>query len=150
MQSKGNNVLWVVLVIAIVLGIYFFTKSDNNKKIKSDEIAKNFLAEETPMQELGPQIIYSDVGYSPQTLTIKKGETVIFSNQSSQATWPASAMHPTHRDYPTTGGCLGSTFDACRGLQPNETWTFTFDFSGDWKYHDHLHPSNYGTIIVEE
>ena len=94
-------------------------------------------------------VTYTDAGYSPATLRIKKGDTVTFKNQSSQSMWTASAVHPTHRAYPTTGGCLGSTFDACAGIQPGDSWSFKFDISGTWKYHDHLNPDNTGTIIVE-
>ena len=94
-------------------------------------------------------VVYTDAGYSSSTLRIKKGETVIFKNQSSQAMWPASAVHPTHRGYPTTGGCIGSTFDACRQVQPGDSWSFKFDIVGSWKYHDHLNPGHTGMIVVE-
>ena len=63
--------------------------------------------------------------------------------------WTASAVHPTHRAYPTTGGCLGSTFDACKGVQPGASWSFRFDIAGTWKYHNHLNPNNTGAIVVE-
>lgn len=94
-------------------------------------------------------VIYTDSGYSPTALKIKKGETVVFKNQSSRAMWPASAMHPTHRIYPTTGGCIGSAFDACAGVPSGGTWSFKFDISGTWKYHDHLNPGATGAITVE-
>lgn len=94
-------------------------------------------------------IINSDSGYSPSTITVKKGETVTWKNESAQETWPASAMHPTHAVYPIKGGCIGSTFDACKGFKKGESWSFTFDAVGTWKYHDHLNPSHFGTIIVK-
>lgn len=97
----------------------------------------------------GNVVTYTDVGYSPTPLTIKVGETVTFKNESSRTMWTASALHPTHREYPTTGGCLGSTFDACMGVQPGDSWSFTFDVAGSWRYHDHLNPSSFGAIIVE-
>ena len=94
-------------------------------------------------------VTYTDSGFSPATLTIKKGETVVFKNQSAQSMWPASAKHPTHTAYPTTGGCIGSTFDACKGVQPDNSWSFKFEVLGSWKYHDHLTPKDRGTITVE-
>lgn len=94
-------------------------------------------------------VTYTDSGYSPNILRIKTGTTVTFKNESSQAMWTASAVHPTHRDYPTTGGCLGSTFDACQGIQPGGSWSFKFDIAGSWKYHNHLSPGDTGTIVVE-
>lgn len=95
-------------------------------------------------------VTYSDQGFTPNTLTIKKGDTVTFLNQSASVVRPASDKHPTHTEYPTTGGCVGSTFDACKGLQPGESWSFQFDEVGQWGYHNHLNPSQKGTIVVEE
>lgn len=94
-------------------------------------------------------VTYADAGYSPATLQIKAGDTVMFKNESSQSMWTASAIHPTHTLYPTTGGCLGSTFDACTGVQPGNNWSFRFDITGTWKYHNHLSPGDIGTIVVE-
>ena len=87
-------------------------------------------------------------GFSPSTLTITAGTTVTFVNSDTKERWPASAVHPTHRVYPESGGCLGSKFDACRGLAPGESWSFTFNQKGTWRYHDHLTTSLTGTVIV--
>lgn len=100
-------------------------------------------------------IIYSDTGYSPSLLTIKADETVIFKNQSTQNVWTASAMHPTHILYggtPLSEHCPDSTntsFDACKGIPPGDSWSFTFTKNGTWQYHDHLHPTLFGKIVVE-
>lgn len=94
-------------------------------------------------------ITYTDSGFSPASITIQKGDTVTFKNISTLAMWPASAKHPTHTVYPTTGGCLGSTFDACKGIQPGQSWSFQFDIAGDWKYHNHLQPSHFGGVVVK-
>lgn len=94
-------------------------------------------------------VAYTNDGFSPSTLSIKNGDTVTFQNQSTKSMWTASDAHPSHRGYPTKGGCLGSTFDSCTGVQQNDTWSFTFDISGSWEYHNHLSPSDTGTIIVE-
>ncbi|MBI4215649.1 MAG: hypothetical protein HY602_02910 [Parcubacteria group bacterium] len=94
-------------------------------------------------------VTFTAEGFVPNSLRVKAGETVTFENKGTQSIWPASAMHPTHRAYPTTGGCLGSTFDACKALLPGESWSFKFDIKGSWKYHDHLNPTRWGEIIVE-
>lgn len=100
-------------------------------------------------------VIYTDSGYSPNTLRVKVGTVVTFKNQSSRAMWPASALHPTHAVYSGTSltehcpDTKGIAFDACTGIQPGNSWSFTFNKKGTWKYHDHLNPSFTGTIIVE-
>ena len=88
-------------------------------------------------------------GFSPKILTINAGDTVVFANKDANAHWPASAFHPTHAVYPESGGCIGSKFDSCKGLNEGEMFSFRFDNKGTWRYHDHLDPSLTGTIIVE-
>lgn len=98
-------------------------------------------------------IVYTENGYEPKTVTIQKGDTVRFvNNAAEQESWPASAVHPTHSIYPgkSDDDCLGSSFDSCRGLLPGEFWEFTFDEVGEWRFHDHLHPSKTGSVIVTE
>ncbi len=92
---------------------------------------------------------YDGAAFSPNMLTVKKGETVTFVNNGKNPMWVASAMHPTHTAYPTKGGCLGSTFDACKGYGTGSSWSFTFDEVGSWGYHDHLNASAWGRVVVE-
>ncbi|KKU76346.1 MAG: Plastocyanin [Candidatus Giovannonibacteria bacterium GW2011_GWB1_47_6b] len=98
----------------------------------------------------GKTVIYTDAGFSPSTVTIKRGETVIFKNNSSEAMWVASAMHPTHDLYPIKGGCVNSAFDQCEEAAPGGSWSFKFDVAGIWKYHNHLNLSKFGSVVVEE
>jgi plastocyanin len=89
-------------------------------------------------------------GFNPSSLTVNTGDTVTFINRDTKSHWPASAVHPTHKGYPETGGCIGSKFDACMGLAQGETFSFTFSQKGTWKYHDHLNPAFTGTIVVQD
>lgn len=109
---------------------------------------------EPPMEEPSEFTIErTNTGYSPSTLTISVGDTVIFLNKSNSQNWPASDRHPTHTNYPGSGitKCGSSTtiFDACKELASGESYSFTFNEIGTWNYHDHLQPGKTGTIIVE-
>ena len=143
-------IITIIIIAIVVLGGYFIfsgTYQETSMPAEEQPISQSSVGQ-TPNEEANV-ITYTDTGYSPSDLEITAGETVIFKNESQQSMWPASAMHPTHKDYPTTGGCLGSTFDACMGVQPGDSWSFKFDIAGNWKYHDHLSPKNFGTIIVK-
>ncbi|OGZ00106.1 MAG: hypothetical protein A2945_00215 [Candidatus Liptonbacteria bacterium RIFCSPLOWO2_01_FULL_52_25] len=94
-------------------------------------------------------VTYDDRGFSPSSITVEQGTTVIFKNMSSEAFWPASASHPAHDGYPKEGGCSGSTFDACEGVPAGKSWSFRFDIPGTWGYHNHLNPRHWGTVVVE-
>lgn len=100
-------------------------------------------------------VMYTTSGYSPATLRVKKGTPVIFKNESDQQMWTASAIHPTHTVYPGSDikkcGTDDSTtiFDMCKGYASGQQWSFAFNKAGTWKYHNHLHPADTGTIVVE-
>ena len=94
-------------------------------------------------------------GFSPRILTVNKGSEVQFFNADNSFHWIASAVHPTHENYPNSGIDKCGTneesiiFDSCRALNEGETYAFVFDEIGEWAYHDHLNPSNTGIIIVQ-
>ena len=141
----------LIIILVVVVGGYIILKDSKPAEAppsESEAIPAGASALETI---IAPEkiITYTDNGYSQATLKIKAEETVVFKNESSKNMWPASAKHPTHEVYPTTGGCLGSTFDACKGVPPGESWSFKFDIKGDWKFHDHLTPEYFGSVMVE-
>ncbi len=86
-------------------------------------------------------IVLKETGFEPQNISIKKGSQIEFKTERNQPFWPASDLHPTHGIYPE--------FDPQEGIDPSQSWSFTFDKKGTWKYHDHLNPFFRGTITVE-
>lgn len=94
-------------------------------------------------------ISYDSNGFSPKNITIPKNSTVTFKNLSFSNFWPASGVHPTHAAYPATGGCIGSTFDACESIPPDGSWSFKFEIPGAWSYHDHLNAALFGKITAQ-
>ncbi len=88
-------------------------------------------------------VTYSATGFSPKTVTIKKGDTVVFENRTGKKASVASNDHPTHLLYPE--------FDQYKTDQRGKTeFRFTFEKAGAWNYHDHLAPTMTGTVIVTE
>ena len=95
-------------------------------------------------------IEYTDDGFKPRDIIIKQGTRVRFLNSSSEETWPAVGIHPTHSLYPEKENtdCLGSSFDSCAALKNGEFFDFTFYYTGEWRYHDHIHAYQTGSITV--
>jgi plastocyanin len=88
----------------------------------------------------GTVVRMSAEAFRPPLVTIERGESVTFRNESGGDKWPASDVHPTHELY--------RGFDAQRAVLAGESWSFTFERSGRWTYHDHLSPNVKGTIVV--
>lgn len=107
-------------------------------------------APKTPTTPAGAVVAYTDVGFAPQTVTIKKGQSVTFVNKTSSGMWVASGPHPVHTAYDGTSRaehCPGtSSFDQCA---TGDMYTFTFDKPGTWKYHNHVSSGDTGTVIVQ-
>ena len=167
-NGYGNRPVWQWVIIyafiaAIVYGLVYYlvlSKGNGYTPTPSQEYAPT--AQQTPQQQTPEQVssltgqpadlnqppantqntvTYTDSGFSPSTLTIKKGETATFKNMTPGNMWVASSPHPAHTDYPE--------FDAKREVAPGETYQFTFAKTGNWKYHNHVNLGKYGTIVVQ-
>lgn len=152
----------IVILAIIILGGYF---SLRDKKVVSSlgETPTSKIPEQnnsapktdnTPLSKKNI-INYTDTGYSPNTINIKLGATVTWKNNSSSGMWTASGMHPSHTAYSGTSleqhcpDTANTAFDACTSILPGDSWNFTFNKIGVWKYHNHVRPSDFGTVIVE-
>lgn len=163
-DNYGKRPLWqwvfIYLVLAVIVYglIYYFIfkqKRDYTTSAPQENSQANQSAPQPTSQASAPEtasenvVTYTNSGFSPSVLKVKAGTTVTFANKASDSMWVASAIHPTHRSYPTTGGCIGSTFDSCKNIARGSSWAFIFDIKGTWKYHNHLDPKETGTIVVE-
>ncbi len=131
---KKIYIIASVITIAIIIAAVIIIVNRYNAKPVQPKLYGNTSG--IPML-----VTYSDNGYSPQTLTIKMGQTVTFKNESSEPMWTASNPHPIHTLYPD--------FDARKPYASGESYSFTFLQKGEWRYHDHLDPSKIGTIIAQ-
>lgn len=167
-----KTLIGILVAVVVIGGIWLFTRdntadlTNNGTEQQSDATSEVGSGSQAGEQDSGsgvsvdasisagvPVVVrITDEGFSPASVTVKKGQAVRWSNNADVASWPASAVHPTHAVYPQKGSadCSGSSFDACSGVAPGESWSFTFTKVGSWKYHDHLKPSKTGTVVVTE
>ncbi len=155
-MMQGKIAITIILLLVVVGGVFLFSAVSKNP-IKTAGVVNN--PDETSQTSItensGNAIEITSSGFSPETLTIARGETVTWINRDSEKHWPASAIHPTHKVYPGSDieKCGTSEenviFDSCRGLASGESWSFTFNEIGSWGYHDHLDVGLRGKIIVE-
>jgi len=81
------------------------------------------------------KIEIKDKKYSPAKLTIKAGDTVVWTNRDD-------SDHSIVAD----DGSFGTKDD---DLNPGESYKFTFKKKGKYKYHCKYHPREKGEITVE-
>ena len=100
------------------------------------------------------EVVLTDSGFEPADLTVEVGETVTWvDNSDSVEMWVGSDRHPTHTQYAGStlrehcqdGDQTGAAFDQC---STGEEFSFTFEKTGEWSYHNHESSSQGGTITV--
>lgn len=161
-KEKGRGVIISVVILAaivlIILGVSLFsqknTNSQNETSGENQSLQENI---DTGITEPTEYIVeINNEGFVPKNLEIKQGDKVTWVNKLVTKSWPASNFHPTHTNYPGSSIVKCGTaeekniFDACRGLQKEESYSFVFNEIGSWEYHNHLQPSKSGRIIVSE
>lgn len=157
----NKSIIAIIIVLALVAlgGIYYITRNEplnsetgaenaqneNTDAIETEttetEINKEAKVQEETEEKQEYIVKYTDLGFSPEVMKIKVGETIVFKNESAGEMWVASATHPTHTVYPE--------FDAKRGYKNGESYSFIFNKKGEWKYHNHLKAAERGTIVAE-
>lgn len=150
-MSKGSGIIVALVIIVLIgFGAWVFlwdgVSEVNDVATNEEEVTgETDVGEADETDEVDPEVdhevVHDGSGFNPESLTINTGETVGFVNESNDAIWPASDVHPQHAELPE--------FDAERSIEPGETYTHTFEEEGEWGYHNHRNPSITGTIIVE-
>lgn len=85
---------------------------------------------------------YTDSGFTANTITVKPGTTVRFTNLSSRDIWVASSLHPTHQLLPG--------FDQLKSVAKGGIYDYAFVKVGTWKYHNHMNATDQGTVVVTQ
>lgn len=93
-------------------------------------------------------ISYTDNGFEPTQATVKKGDAIRFTNNSSHDLWVAAQGTSGNPVYPGASDCGASSFDSCDTLQPGEFWEFTFSKTGTWTFVNNLDKGNTGAVQV--
>ena len=95
-------------------------------------------------------VVYNGENFIPEEVTVIEGGTVKFVNTSDKKMWIATDNHPTHDRYPIKSetSCSGNAFDQCTSVTRGGSWSFTFDRTSTWGYHNHSGAAARGKVVV--
>lgn len=142
-------IITLVIVVIVAAGAFALTRdSDNNKTTNPSNNTGTDTSSQTQSttppassdQSAEATITYSGSGFSPSKIIVKSGTTVTVKNTSSNDLQFNSDPHPIHTD--NTDLNVGT-------VAPGQSQTFTANKKGTFGYHNHLNPSEKGTIVVE-
>ena len=120
--------------------------SSEEKKVRAVE-------RNVSVAERGAVIRYVNGRYVPDFVHVSVGSRVRWVNEDD-IFWPASNLHPTHKEYPGSGitkcrsSLRDSLFDSCEALGREAEYSFVFEHAGEWRFHDHINPRANGVVIV--
>lgn len=142
----NKKTIWIIVAIVIVvggaIGAYAMTQKDAGAPANpsASNTDKPDTGKKDSDKKAAATITYSDSGYSPSTITVKSGDTVAIKNTSSSEMQFDSDPHPVHtNDEELNAGPVA----------PGQTITFTVTTTGTYGYHNHLNPSDTGTIVIK-
>ncbi len=141
MESTVKNyyILGAIAIIIIVGAVYSFSSPKKESLVTAMD--KGTTVAPATKGQVTATIFYTNQGFSPATIEVAGGTKVIFTNQSDEPMWVASATHPAHQILPS--------FDGLEGIPNGSSYEYTFSKAGAWRYHDHLNPAMRGLVTVK-
>ena len=161
---RGPITILVALLI-VVCGVYLVSlrkalvpsssleETALGEKIRTGEASIPLFTKATKAKlDKGPifhaLVSYTDRGFEPTVVTIKRGETVRFTNNSSNDVWIAAGGENI-QIYPRTQEVCGSSdLDSCEPFAPQDFWQFKFNVVGEWEVVNNLDKSKSGKVVV--
>jgi plastocyanin len=93
-------------------------------------------------------VMYTDDGFVPATSTIKKGQTIRFTNNSTRNVWVAEVTDLNTPTHPNLTTC-DVPFNSCMALKPTEFQEFTFPATGTFAYIDNIATNYRGMVVIK-
>lgn len=143
-MKKGPIIAAVVVVILLVVGVVAYNQSKQMQQNPSDSTSKAPVRipgvndeDLTPPSEPN-SINIENYTFVPASITVKKGTTITWTNKDQ-------AEHNVVSDDDSPGGGPNGPL-----LAKDETYSFTFDTAGTFKYHCQPHPYMKAEVVVTE
>lgn len=136
--------LAIAIVAAILINGNSSAPSATQNKATTQDTADKTDTETTPDTTSPSETAtttFTSNGFSPSTLTVKKGTKLTVVNKSSEPVQFSSGEHPTHTEDPELN---------MDELAPGESGSITVTVVGTHEFHDHNDDSKTGTLIVTE
>lgn len=142
----NKNLLIGIGILIVVAAVVLFNNQAGKKTNQSSPTPVASASPQSaspsgsPSAMEGKNITVNKNGFAPQTLKIKAGTKVTFVNNSGSSISVNSDPHPTHTLFPFLN--IGIINDGASA-------SVTFDKAGTYTYHNHLNPSQTGTVVIE-
>jgi hypothetical protein len=143
---KGLTIGAVIIILALAgLAVYALSIQSKTQETTGTEsntnVSESQEEQEVPTPSERVTITFTNNGFEPNDLIVKKGSIIVVLNESSNDVQFSSDEHPSHRDNDEMNLPV---------LSKGQSESFTATKTGTWGFHDHLNESKTGTITVTE
>lgn len=137
-----NKIIVVAIVLILLVGGFVLLKGTFGKNMTSTNQTKTgtTTTSNPKTQEKSVTVKLDKTGFNPASVDISVGTRVVFINESGEMATVNSDDHPTHTKFPFLN--LGE-FGNGSSVQA------VFDKTGTFTFHNHLVPSQKGTVVVK-
>ena len=146
MKDRTVGIIGTVVVVAIIVALAVIVQSAAPKPLASPTLSPSPTASVAARATGSPQasatatIVYNDNGFSPAQTTVNAGQTITFTNQSSEQIQVDSDPHPVHTDDPQLNvGVIGA----------GQSKTVTVTTKGSFGIHNHLEPTVKAHVTIQ-
>ncbi len=139
---KRAVVIGLVAAVIVIGGVLILARGGTKKAAQpasSNQTANqnNTTPSSCPTPKAA-EVVFCDGKFTDAT--VKSGQTVTFTNASTEDIQVDSDPHPVHTDEPELNVGL---------ISPNQSQTAIVTKSGVWGFHNHLSSSERGTLTVQ-
>lgn len=136
-----NKKIIIVLVAIVVLAGGAWAFIAVQPKASAPSGTRSSSSNANDQSQANVEIIYTDEGFSPQSLSVKKNTVIKIVNHSSGPLEFSSDDHPTHLKDPELNMST---------LPSGESGTVEVTKPGTWGFHNHLKSRDGGSLTVTE
>lgn len=159
-MSRIQAYIYLLVVIAVIvglLGLSFYlaqkpsdipgSETEDNTPIPQPAYTEAVQAQLAASNGFQALVSYTNGGFEPAKLSIDKGDTIRFTNNTHKDLWVAAGGGPLYPSLPDS--CGSSALDSCHMLRPGEFWEFMFDVAGSWSYLNSVDKTKQGVVNVQ-
>lgn len=148
MDVRMKKLLLALAFVALLFGAYSFGQYQSDEGEELSDVLVQETAEDKAIdaeieadEAAATKVTVTENGFEPSTVTVKKGQKVVWLNNSKEDVVPVYSSFVLEEVFGTEEGDT---------LEDADGWELGFTKAGTYEYYDGLNPERKGKVVVEE
>ncbi len=140
MKKLVVGLVAVVVIVGLLIALAMMNRSSSVQPSSSPTVSPISNATGSPQTNATVSVVYNDSGFSPAQTKVNAGQSITFTNRSSEQIQVDSDPHPIHTDDPELNVGV---------IAAGQSKTVTLTKKGDFGFHNHLNPSMKARVTIQ-